>query len=98
MESQDVILAKLVLGILLAGILLFWKLIYFSSGYLKSENCKAAYREFLRTSSCLQQLDTSHNKYFATRFLGLTLEDILTEYSDLSQISMKAIIILNTVY
>ncbi|XP_057665478.1 MATH and LRR domain-containing protein PFE0570w-like isoform X1 [Diorhabda carinulata] len=55
-------------------------------GYLKSAKCITAHREFLRTSSNLRHLDSTKTKYMPTRFLGQTLEDILVEYFQISQI------------
>ncbi|CAG9858520.1 unnamed protein product [Phyllotreta striolata] len=55
-------------------------------GYLKSEKCKSAYNEFLQNSACFQRYSSSQSKYIATRYIGLTLEDIFIQYSDLSQI------------
>lgn len=55
-------------------------------GYLKSAKCITAHREFLKTSSNLRHLDFTKTKYMPTRFLGQTLEDILVEYFQMSQI------------
>ncbi|XP_044760964.1 muscle M-line assembly protein unc-89-like [Coccinella septempunctata] len=57
-------------------------------GYLKSENCKSAFNEFLLKSQYLKSyaLFVKNGKYFATRVGGLTLEDILAEYSDIALI------------
>ncbi|KAG5894069.1 hypothetical protein JTB14_003928 [Gonioctena quinquepunctata] len=55
-------------------------------GYLKREHCKNAYEEFLRKSHSLGKLNLNRSKYIPTRFVGLTLEDILTEYFEIYQI------------
>ncbi|XP_023022367.2 uncharacterized protein [Leptinotarsa decemlineata] len=56
-------------------------------GYLKREHCRKAYDEFLRTSGPLGEHSSNRsNKYISTRFIGLTLEEILSEYFEISQI------------
>ncbi|KAL3280153.1 hypothetical protein HHI36_017653 [Cryptolaemus montrouzieri] len=55
-------------------------------GYLKNEKCSTAFNEFLTTSQYLKQqaIFIKNGKYFATRVGGLTLEDIIREYSEMS--------------
>ncbi|XP_072390610.1 uncharacterized protein [Diabrotica undecimpunctata] len=55
-------------------------------GYLRVQKCKTAYKEFLKTSSNLRNLDYAGTKYMPTRFLGLSLEEIVAEYFEISQI------------
>ncbi|CAG9837484.1 unnamed protein product [Diabrotica balteata] len=55
-------------------------------GYLRVQKCKTAYKEFLKTSSKLRNLDYAGTKYMPTRFLGLSLEEIVAEYFEISQI------------
>ncbi|CAH2004573.1 unnamed protein product [Acanthoscelides obtectus] len=52
-------------------------------GYLKSEHCRSAYKEFLKTCPHLQQNNISKSKFLRTRFLGLSLEEIIHEYVDI---------------
>ncbi|KAJ8921646.1 hypothetical protein NQ315_010555 [Exocentrus adspersus] len=55
-------------------------------GYLKEQKCRTAYKEFLRTSHNFQKHGSVQSRYIPTRFLGLTLEDILREYFEISKI------------
>ncbi|XP_018577394.1 uncharacterized protein LOC108915757 [Anoplophora glabripennis] len=55
-------------------------------GYLKEEKCRIAYKEFLKTSKYLQGDSVTKAKYLPTRFVGLTLSNILCEYFELSKI------------
>ncbi|XP_050508736.1 uncharacterized protein LOC114341356 [Diabrotica virgifera virgifera] len=57
-------------------------------GYLKVQKCKTAYKEFLKTSSALRNLQekTGGRRYIPTRFLGLTLQEMVTEHSEISQL------------
>lgn len=91
MESTEVIIARLVLGKpFLAGELNFVMLfhLFFTNflGYLKEEKCRTAYKEFLTTSEHLQSDLVTKTKYLPTRFVGLTLSDILCEYFEISKI------------
>nr|CAH7712912.1 unnamed protein product [Callosobruchus chinensis] len=54
-------------------------------GYLRNENCRGAYKEFLKTSAHLQENNIAKSKFLRTRFMGLSLEDIFREYVDIHQ-------------
>lgn len=57
-------------------------------GYLRSEKCKGAVREFLQCSPHLRDLQSvKDNKLFSTRVNGLSLTDLLQEYADISSFS-----------
>ncbi|VEN62470.1 unnamed protein product, partial [Callosobruchus maculatus] len=54
-------------------------------GYLRNENCRGAYKEFLRSSAHLQENNIAKCKFLRTRFMGLSLEEIFREYVDIHQ-------------
>lgn len=83
-EMDEAAIARLVLGILAAKLVLFYKWVYIL-GYLREEGCRGALKDFLKASRHLQASTFSSSKYVPTRFVGLTLSDILREYYEIYQ-------------
>lgn len=57
-------------------------------GYLREESCRGVYKDFLKSSRHLQTSKFLSNRYVPTRFVGLTLKNILKDYYDIYQIGI----------
>lgn len=89
-------IARLVLGILAAKRLQFCLHLFFVLlGYLREEGCRGTYKDFLKASRHLQSSKFSSSKFIPTRFVGLTLNDILKEYYEIYQTGMYPLFLIS---
>lgn len=92
---DEVTIARLVLGILAANSTKFQAKTTFTFflGYLREEGCRSTHKDFLKASRLLQVHNSTSSKYVPTRFVGLTLTDILKEYYEIYQTGLYTLII-----